>query len=107
MTKRVDELVTLHLSDAKTGKPAETVVCTPNHPFYVPDKGFVPAGDLAVGTRVATLAGPLLTVMATASSKPEGGVTVYNLVVEGDHTYFVGLAGGGVWYDWQSGDKRA
>jgi RHS repeat-associated protein len=95
VAKRVDDLVTLTLADAK-GVP-ETVVCTPNHPFYVPDKGFVPAGELAVGEHVAAFAGPALTVMATASSKPEGGVAVYNLVVEGDHTYFVGLAGGGAW----------
>ena len=36
----------------------ETVECTPEHPFYVDGRGFVPAGRLAVGNAIVTRAGP-------------------------------------------------
>ncbi len=68
---RASSLVTLTLTGADSGA-SETIACTPEHPFNVPGDGFVAAGDLAVGD-----------------------AEVYNPTVADDHTYFVGLAGGG------------
>ena len=96
--------VTLH--DAKTGK-AETLTCTPEHPLYVQGQGWVEAGSVGIGTSIVSRAGPALQVtdltwqknkaQELASSGGLGGYTVYNLTVDGDHTFFVGAANGGTW----------
>jgi hypothetical protein len=96
--------VTLH--DARTGK-AETLTCTPEHPLYVQGQGFVEAGSLGIGTSIVSRAGPALQVtdltweknkaQELASAGGLGGYTVYNLTVDGDHTFFVGTANGGTW----------
>jgi hypothetical protein len=70
---------------------------TAEHPFYAADKGWVPAKELRLGDRVLLESGNWLPVDGVADS---GRVeTVYNLEVEGDHTYFVGDPGWGfaVW----------
>ncbi len=58
-------------------------------------EGFVPAGRLAVGNAVVTRAGPPAVVVAIEHRRLP--LVVHNLRVEGAHTYFVGLSGGGVW----------
>lgn len=72
----------------------ELLRVTENHRFYVPDRGWVPARDLN-GTLLVSIAprGPPL-VSAGASAVESWGerTTVYNLEVEGLHTYFVGEA---------------
>ena len=68
------------------------------------------AGSLGIGTSLVSRAGPALQVTgltwqknkaqelaAGSSSASFGGYTVYNLTVDGDHTFFVGTAGGGTW----------
>jgi hypothetical protein len=47
---RTGRLVTLTLAEGTSGE-AETVVCTPEHPFNVPGKGFAEAGNLKAGGR--------------------------------------------------------
>ncbi len=102
------QVLTLTLSDPKTGLPVEHLVCTPEHPFYVDGRGFVKAGDLGIGTSIVTRAGPVLTLSAALwSALPApatglalgggnpGGYHVYNLRVEDDHSYFVGTVHGG------------
>jgi len=101
-------VLTLSLTDAKTGHQ-EQITTTDEHPFYVAGTGFVKAGDLGIGTSIVTRAGPCLTLshVTWAQEAPAGGglrlgqasagYTVYNLIVEGDHTYFVGTTGGGAW----------
>lgn len=66
-------------------------------PFSVRDRGFVPAGGLAIGNAIVTRAGPDVVVAKVAWKRHIEGVPVYNFEVEDDHTYFVGKAGGGVW----------
>ena len=90
-------MVTLHLSEAKTGQEVAALTCTPEHPVYREGQGFVPAGRLALGSQIVTRAGPALVVKGIEWGHQAGGYTVYNLMVEEDHTYFVGTANGGLW----------
>ena len=102
-------VVTVSFSDSKTGR-AETLACTPEHPLFVQGQGWVEAGSVGIGTSIVTRAGPALQVTdltweknkaeelaAGSAGSSFGGYTVYNLTVDGDHTFFVGTAGGGTW----------
>ena len=61
---------------------------TGEHPFWVVDKGWVAAGSLEVGD---VLGGSGENGVRVESVRDTGRVeTVYNVEVEGDHTYFVG-----------------
>ena len=74
-----------------------TITTTSEHPFYVKGRGFVRADSLGIGTHIVTRAGPGATVTATRIMTRVAGYTVYNLTLDGDHTYFVGKMAGGVW----------
>ena len=116
--KRVDrtyvrvapQVQTLTFADVATHQ-TQAFTCTPEHPFLVDGRGFVRAEDLGIGTSIVTHAGPALTLSAVVQGAPVGlasgtglalggqahpaGITVYNLRVEDDHTYFVGTLSGG------------
>ena len=92
-----DRLLAMTLCDAVTGQAVETIEATRQHPFYVEGKGFVAAAALGIGNAIVTRAGPPLVVGAMAWERRAEGYDVYNLIVEGDHTYFVGDTSGGVW----------
>ena len=99
--RQAAQVLTLALADCRTGCVVQTLTCTPGHPLYVVGRGFVLAGQLALGNAIETRAGPALLVKSiewchSADGTPRGA-EVYNFTVEGDHTYFVGTAGGGVW----------
>ena len=112
--------VTLH--DATTGK-TETLTCTPEHPLFVQGQGWVEAGSVGIGSSIVSRAGPALEItnltweknkaeeLAAGTGSSFGGYTVYNLTVEGDHTYFVGASGGGTWVhnagpcDWKPAEE--
>gem|GEM_PF-4271587 len=81
--------------DTVTFSDGATVTCTPQHPFYVHGRGFVPAGDLKSGDEVAGADGALDPVVSVA--KHTGVATVYNFEVAGDHTYFVASSPHGLW----------
>lgn len=67
---------------------AEYLGVTKNHRIYTPDKQWVTAGSLKPNDIVATQSGELLRVTGI---EPWGQpVTVYNVEVDGFHTYFVG-----------------
>ena len=74
------------------GKP-EVILATANHPFFVPDIGWVGAGFLAVGQPLQLASGHGAVVSALESLP--GTHPVYNFEVEGFHTYYVGEQG--VW----------
>ena len=66
----------------------EVIVTTPEHPFYVENLGWLPAGDLLSGMRVSKADGGYGLVwqnVAVNQSMP-----MYNLTVDVAHTYFVG-----------------
>lgn len=80
----------------------ETLEVTAPHPFQVEGSGWVKAGELVVGDRVASAAGAPLEVVAAG---PTGRTTtVYNVEVEEFHTYFVGEAGAWVHNDCKDKD---
>jgi hypothetical protein len=68
-----------------------TVGVTPAHPFWVPGQGWVPAAQLAAGMAVGTADGHAVNVLSRGIQEHLG--PVYNLEVEGLHTYAVGHDG--------------
>jgi Flp pilus assembly pilin Flp len=68
---------------------AEHLEVTPAHRFWVPNRGWARADQLAEATLLSEAEEP---VVATASP-PKGLTTVYNLEVEEFHTYHVGESG--------------
>jgi hypothetical protein len=63
----------------------ERIETTLNHPCSVEDKGFVPAGQLAIGNAIITRAGPDVEVVGIEwKGQPN---RVYNFTVQDEHTY--------------------
>ncbi|MDE2126013.1 MAG: hypothetical protein KGJ62_05425 [Armatimonadetes bacterium] len=94
--RKSPQLLRVTLTAPGSRKPVESLLCTRQHPFYVAGKRFVYAGELALGTSIVTRAGPKLVVSRLDVLRRRGGYTVYNLIVDGVHDYFVGQVGGGV-----------
>jgi len=79
-----DELTQLTLDNG------ETIVATPNHPFYVQNKGYINAEYLRAGDILVTVNGDKVVVEKIAHEILESPVFVYNLEVGDNHNYFVG-----------------
>jgi hypothetical protein len=67
----------------------ESITTTAEHPFYVDNQGWLPAGDLSEGT---VISGPkadnnISIVKVQLNQEPQ---YAYNFTVDTDHTYFVG-----------------
>ena len=81
------ELVTLEVG-------GERIVTTPEHPFYVVNhdqyNGYVAAKYLSIGDCIQTYDGKYLTIAAIEQETFDEPITVYNLTVEGYHSYYVG-----------------
>uniref|UniRef100_UPI0024DF62BF polymorphic toxin-type HINT domain-containing protein n=1 Tax=Frigidibacter sp. SD6-1 TaxID=3032581 RepID=UPI0024DF62BF len=61
---------------------------TAEHPLYVEGRGWVQAGELAVGDRIVNADGGVITVVSRElGDRP---TLVHNLEVAGAHTYFAG-----------------
>jgi intein/homing endonuclease len=78
--RETDALVDLYVD-------GEVISTTGEHPFWVPDKGWVEAKDLTVGSLLQTGDGRVVDVDKV--EKREGLFQVYNFRVEGIPTYFV------------------
>ena len=68
----------------------EEIVCTTEHPFYSPVKGWVAACKLRAGDILVTVNGEYVVVEKVQHEILESPVKVYNFEVEGFHTYYVG-----------------
>lgn len=68
----------------------EEIICTPNHPFYSPVKGWTKACNLRAGDILVTVNGEYVVVEKVQHELLENPETTYNFEVEGFHTYFVG-----------------
>lgn len=82
----------LELSLVHESGVAELLRTTDEHPFWVEGSGWVRADSLVPGDVLRTTGS---TATISAVGLPSGRTTVYNLSVEGYHTYFVGPDG--VW----------
>lgn len=65
----------------------QTLRCTPEHPFWVAGRGFVPAGELVAGQRGLDSAGEELTFVSVEVRAEQAAH--FNFEVEDFHTYFV------------------
>ena len=71
----------------------EEIVTTVDHPFYVNSRGFVKAGELAIGDELLDPNKNILLVENYDVELTEEPVKVYNFEVEDFHTYHVGRLG--------------
>jgi hypothetical protein len=78
---------------------SETINATPEHPFYVPAKGWTSAVNLRAGDVLYTLNGEYVIVEQVQHEILEKPVWVYNFEVSDEHTYFVGENAVGVHND--------
>ena len=78
-----DELVHLFVG-------GEEIITTPEHPFYVKDKGFIGAIHLRAGDILVLVNGQYAILEKIQHEILEAPIKVYNFEVEGYHTYFVG-----------------
>ncbi|MCM1500890.1 MAG: Hint domain-containing protein [Clostridium sp.] len=81
--KETDHLIHIGTS---TGEEIET---TENHPFYTEERGWVAASELEEGETLHTEDGSVVTVTCNRDERLKEPVKVYNLEVEGLHTYYV------------------
>ena len=70
----------------------DEIVCTREHPFYVPVRGWAAACDLRAGDILVRSNGEYVVVEAIEHELLESPITVYNFEVEDFHTYHVGSA---------------
>lgn len=81
--KETDHLIHIGTS---TGEDIQT---TENHPFYTEERGWVAASKLEEGETLHTEDGDIVTVTYNRDEWLKEPVKVYNLEVEGLHTYYV------------------
>ncbi|MGN0595158.1 MAG: polymorphic toxin-type HINT domain-containing protein, partial [Hominimerdicola sp.] len=74
----------------------EAIRSTPDHPFYVPQKGFTNAVDLRAGDALLSINGDYVIIEKIQHEILESPIKVYNFRVSNDHTYFVGIQSLGV-----------
>ena len=110
--RAVSAVVTVEfgLEGDKSGAVVESLMGTVEHPVYT-ERGWVGLGELGIGMKIVTRAGPRLVVKSVrrldasqvrvsdrrVMSGGAVGIAVFNFTVDGHHTYFVGKASGGVW----------
>ena len=82
----VTETTTLVHVTTENGTVVDT---TENHPFYVEGKGWCAAAELETGDVLRTEDGEQETVKGVQTEKLDKAVKVYNLEIEGSHTYYV------------------
>jgi len=87
--RRAPSLVDVHVVDGDG--TSDTIRATPEHPFFTLDRAWVGAGALARGELVANVNGSALAVVSVTPVPLEADV--YNMEIEGAHTYFVGALG--------------
>jgi len=72
----------------------QTLRTTGEHPFWVKDVSWVKAADLVAGQELITPDGRPASVLSSTREEHPEGISVYNLTVDEDHTYFVATAAG-------------
>jgi hypothetical protein len=67
---------------------SDIIKTTPEHPFFVQDRGWVEAAHLQYGNRVQTQVGSFVTIEGSELRNEQE--MVYNLTVEGTNNFYVG-----------------
>lgn len=75
---------------------SEAIRSTPDHPFYVPKKGFTNATELRAGDILLSINGDYVIIEKIQHEILEAPISVYNFRVANDHTYYVGSKSLGV-----------
>jgi intein/homing endonuclease len=65
-------------------------ISTPDHQYYVKDNGWVNAQELIAGELLLSLSGESVVVQKVSTEMLDELVEVYNLKIDGFHTYFAG-----------------
>ena len=86
--KRVEELFVRTAMLLRVQVGGKEILTTAEHPFYIRDKGWVPAGFVEAGQQVVGRDGECTTVEAIEDTRKVA--TVYNCRVAEYHTYYVG-----------------
>ena len=68
----------------------EEITTTPEHPFYVPNKGWIRAIELRAGDILVVVNGEYVVLEKVQHEILEAPIKVYNFEVKDFHTYFVG-----------------
>lgn len=68
----------------------EQITTTPTHPFYVIGRGWVAAKHLREGDQLLSLNGESVYIEKVSIENLDEAIKVYNLEIEGFHTYHVG-----------------
>ncbi len=68
----------------------DDIFVTPEHPFYVLDKGWVNTIELEPGDKIPQQDGDISTIYSIFCAQTQTPVTVYNFEVADFHTYYVG-----------------
>ena len=72
----------------------ETIITTPEHPFYsITANGWKQADELRIGEYVFCFDGSFAVVQANTLVKNNAAETVFNLIVDNSHTFFAGKCG--------------
>ena len=74
-----------------TTEDGTTINTTENHPFYVEGKGWCAATELEIGDICRTKDGQIEAVASVVVEQQEEPVTVFNLTIEDNHTYYVSI----------------
>ena len=86
--KRVEELFVRTAMLLRVQVGGQEILTTGEHPFFIRDKGWVPAGFMEVGQQVVGKDGEWTTVEVIEETRKVA--TVYNCRVAHYHTYYVG-----------------
>ncbi|MBQ7934997.1 MAG: hypothetical protein IJ333_01420, partial [Clostridia bacterium] len=78
-----DELIHVYVN-------GEEITTTPEHPFYIPNKGWIQAIHLRAGDILLQQNGRFVVVEKIQHEILESPIKVYNFEVEDFHTYYVG-----------------
>jgi hypothetical protein len=80
--KETDQLVHIDIN-------GQTITTTPEHPFYVPTKGWTEAGQLREGDELVQYSDKKAIIENVKYENLKSPISVYNIEVEDWHTYYV------------------
>lgn len=81
-----------NIIDLQVSSESRSIATTDNHPFWSEDRQqFVPAGDLQPGEHLRLRSGA--TSVVESIGKTKRSAPVFNIEVDGEHVYYVGLNG--------------